>query len=219
VPSVILVPLDGSSLAERAIPLASTLARRNCAELVFARAVLTAGSLAPHAISFNRSLLLEARRYLSGIVERAHADGLRARSLICEGEASESIVQAVDSCAAELIVMSARGTGEAVGSAGSVAQGVLSGARVPVVVVPGLSQADGPGVRATRELPAVQDQTLLVTLSPQEAALTRQALRRLVDSGSTGWTAHHVTKLLARLDQVEEARHAVEQDSELRQAV
>ena len=97
----ILVPLDGSLLAERAIPLATTLAHRTNAELVFVRAVLTAGSLAPSAISFNRSLLLEARRYLGAIVEKAQAEGLSARPVIGEGEAAECIAQAADYCQAQ----------------------------------------------------------------------------------------------------------------------
>src|SRR5207249_3453355 len=92
--SAILVPLDGSQLAERAVSLAAVIARRTGSELVFLRSVLTAGSLAPNAVDFNRSLLLEARRYLNGMVGRVQAEGLPARFVITEGEAGEGIVRA-----------------------------------------------------------------------------------------------------------------------------
>ena len=78
----ILVPLDGSDLAERALPLAEQLARRAGAELVLARAPLArvfAGMDALDAEQTDAIALVEAEAYL-----RDHCARLEQRGLRCQ---------------------------------------------------------------------------------------------------------------------------------------
>jgi nucleotide-binding universal stress UspA family protein len=69
-PRTIVVPLDGSTPSEKAIPYAMILAQKSGATLTFMRAILTASELAG-ARAFNEGLLEETSKYLETSLEAA----------------------------------------------------------------------------------------------------------------------------------------------------
>jgi nucleotide-binding universal stress UspA family protein len=139
----ILVPLDGSDLAEQAIPCATMLAGGLPAELVLFRAValeagaqdalgkagLKAGSLLEH-------LATEAEGYLSRNAEALRARGLVAQCVVREGPAAEAILDHVGASAIDYVVMATHGySGLKRWTHGSVAERVLQAASVPLLMV------------------------------------------------------------------------------------
>src|SRR5438552_1238645 len=230
--SRLIVPLDGSASAEQALAPARYLAEALRLDIDLVHVLEPNGWLTGYyPWRQERAIWVEdgsaepsdraaAQRYLDTQAAGLEESWLQAETQVAEADPITVIrrmAEEPDVCA---VVMTARGAGDALsGTGGSVTQGLLSAARVPVVVVPALAQPSVQEVRATRELSAVQEQTLLVTLSHEEAALTRMALRPLMDNGSLGWTAHQVATLLARLGQAEQARQAVWHVREWRQAV
>jgi len=139
----ILVPLDGSGLAEQALRYAMTLAQGLPAELVLFRAVsippdvqealdragLNPGPLIEH-------LETEADDYLTAIARFAQKTGLSVCHVVQYGPAADAIVDYVDQMDVPLIVMASHGyTGIKRWTHGSVAERVLQSASVPVLLV------------------------------------------------------------------------------------
>jgi len=94
-----LVPLDGSELAEQALPCASMLASGMGADLVLLRAVsmpaeeqelLTRAEVGPETPS--AALEIEAAGYLQRVASRLQETGVRAELVIRSGPAAETIV-------------------------------------------------------------------------------------------------------------------------------
>ncbi|MGD8473915.1 MAG: universal stress protein, partial [Anaerolineae bacterium] len=90
----ILVPLDGSSLAEQALPCAVTLARGLPAELVLLRAIWIPPDilemLDESTVELNAivaQLEAEANGYLRTLVQQLREAGLSARSVVRQGPA------------------------------------------------------------------------------------------------------------------------------------
>ncbi|MFN8523838.1 MAG: universal stress protein [Chloroflexota bacterium] len=79
----ILVPLDGSDLAEHALPLAEQLARESGAELIVARAPLARAIAGLDAVEANdaaASAIAEVNAYLTDVRARLATHGTRART-------------------------------------------------------------------------------------------------------------------------------------------
>jgi nucleotide-binding universal stress UspA family protein len=134
----ILVPLDGSPLAERALPYAETLARSHGAQLVLVRAVeahVLPGRDHPDA---QRAVVSEADAYLTRWAKRLTAmSGLDVETAVYYGTAERGIVEEVTLRGADLVVMSTHGrSGLGRFIMGSVADHVLRHAPVPVMLVP-----------------------------------------------------------------------------------
>ncbi|HEU5317771.1 MAG TPA: universal stress protein [Chloroflexota bacterium] len=145
----ILVPLDGSALAERALHYAETMARSQGAQVVLMRAVeahVLPGRDTPGA---QRHVVDEADAYLSRWAERiAAASGLDVETAVYYGTAERGIVEEVTLRGADLVVMSTHGrSGLGRFIMGSVADHVLRNAPVPVMLVPA-------GCHHTWELPS-----------------------------------------------------------------
>ena len=136
----ILVPLDGSPRAEAALPPLAWLARPESSEIILIRAC----GLRPVG-AFEAAPLLpmhvdEARAYLELTAARLRADGHRVRTLVREGEAAESILDAAAEEDATLIAMSTHGrSGLARFVFGSVAEKVLRASPTPVMIFPAFS--------------------------------------------------------------------------------
>ncbi len=113
----ILVALDGSDLAEHALPIAVSLARRHGAALHLARVyVPVAGVYGEHAIRYDealdRLLMKRARDYLDDVVARvAVAAGLQASSSLLEGPVADVISRHATAVGADLLVMTTQGRG------------------------------------------------------------------------------------------------------------
>lgn len=154
----ILVPLDGSTLAEQALPHAVALGQGLSAGLELLRAVVIppdAGDLLSEAGLEEAALIdrldAEARAYLKKIAARLEAPGLKVQYAVEHGPAAETIVAHAERHDARLIVMATHGyTGIKRWSHGSVAERVLQSAGVPVLMVRGQDgEVEAPAPAAT----------------------------------------------------------------------
>jgi nucleotide-binding universal stress UspA family protein len=139
----ILVPLDGSRLAEQALSCAMTLGRGLPAELVLFRAVslpsdvqeaLDGAGLKPGPIM--EQLETEAHEYLEAMSLLLAKTDLNFSRVVRHGLAADAIVDCIEEVDVQLIVMASHGyTGIKRWTHGSVAERVLQSASVPVLLV------------------------------------------------------------------------------------
>lgn len=137
----ILVPLDGSLLAEAILPHVEALAKATGAEVVLLRVPLyplyeiTAGSAA-YIESLHDTLESEATNYLLDRAEHLRERGLNVSFKLRNGSVPRAILDAVDEVGADLIAMSTHGRGGvARWVMGSVADEVVHEAKIPVLLV------------------------------------------------------------------------------------
>jgi nucleotide-binding universal stress UspA family protein len=172
----ILVPLDGSSLAERALGWAVHLAGPG-GRLFLARACGSAHGPSSDYWSADEKPRREAEDYLEGVAKRVDAQGARAQSLVRPGAAADVILDLAAEHRASLIVMSTHGrTGFARWAFGSVAEKILRASVTPVFVVrsfPGRPEA--PGLPHCRNiLLPVDGSNLSRSVVPHVAELARR---------------------------------------------
>lgn len=142
----ILVPLDGSELADRALPTAFALATQSEGEVLMVRALVPERVLVPDALSGYGLLwpdrphdeaTREARESMLKNRDKAPR-GVRTRFQLLEGNAAEAIVESAVDNKCDLIVMSSHGySGMTRWVLGSVAEKVLHAAPCPVLVMRG----------------------------------------------------------------------------------
>jgi nucleotide-binding universal stress UspA family protein len=135
----ILVPLDGSELAETAIPHAELLASATGAELELVRVTLLRFVQTPDGRGYvvqedgDRE---EAEEYLQGWQQRLSGRGIKVGWQVRGGNVAEEIVELATGTKVDLIVMSTHGrTGARLWAYGSVAEKVLRAAPCSVLVV------------------------------------------------------------------------------------
>ena len=133
----ILIPVDGSALAERALPYACRLAEQHGAELVLVRVVEPLGQLAsttPDGRAASHSAVGAAQLYLEELAGR-----LPRRAVVTAvyyGEPVDGILDEISLRHPDLVVMATHGrTGLRV-VLGSVADAVARRSPVPVLLVP-----------------------------------------------------------------------------------
>lgn len=147
----IIVPLDGSELAEHALPLAESLAQAQggILELVHILEEPVMLDLLPSLAIPNR---LAAEQYLRSVAARI--DATDVRTFTVRGNPAEELIRATNGDPDTIIVMSTHGRG-GLGRVvfGSVADKVVRGAAVPVVLI-----------RDGMPLPRARLATLLVPL-------------------------------------------------------
>lgn len=124
----IVLALDGSEGADRAIPVAADLARRDGARVVIAHAQ-------------TRALETAIRSRLDRQVDDLRAAGVQADVVIAaaviEGREADAIAQIAADHDADLIVIAGRGRSPFVGAVlGSVTQRLLHVSDSPVLVIP-----------------------------------------------------------------------------------
>lgn len=140
----VLVPLDGSWLAEKALPAAmALLSERPGATLMLMRAA-QATTRVPWVdpIEAQIEVVGEAERYLKYVADRVRDNepGRTVATSVWYGAPADAIVDAADTGEAQLIVMSTHGrSGLRRIVLGSVAESVLRATTTPVLLVP----ADG----------------------------------------------------------------------------
>lgn len=146
----ILVPLDGSELAERTLGTAAELAARLSASLVLVTILdkaeagkpgtaspASAGPARPREPSAQpgESADVSARRYLEDRAKQLAAQR-QVRSVVRFGDAASSIVEAATAESADMIAMTTRGrSGLARGLLGSVTDRVIQVSQLPVLVM------------------------------------------------------------------------------------
>jgi nucleotide-binding universal stress UspA family protein len=133
----VLVPLDGSTLAEGAIPRAAEMAVASGARMILLRA--TSAHMYPGAdpIEAQVAVVREAEAYLADVAARVRALGVKdVRTSTWYGEAASAIVDAAVFNHADLIVMTTHGrSGLGRLVMGSVAESVLRGTTMPILVL------------------------------------------------------------------------------------
>ena len=136
----ILLPLDGSPLAEKALPHAITLAEHFEAELVLIQVLIPL----PTSPTTNEANLQRAekitagfvREYLEHIAASVQERGITVQSNVISGRPHKEIIQYAESNHIDLIVMCTRGeSGLSRWLIGSVADRVMRGANLPVLMI------------------------------------------------------------------------------------
>ena len=149
----ILVPLDGSNLAEAALTPAMEMARESGGSLVLLRAAV--GHPRPMADPTEAQVqaVREAEEYLAEVKARVATAGIaNAETSVWYGPPVEAIVEAARYRKADLIVMSSHGrTGVGRLVLGSIAESVQRSTSVPILLIrPGDAPLESPFVGATR---------------------------------------------------------------------
>ncbi|MBI3953925.1 MAG: universal stress protein [Chloroflexi bacterium] len=132
----LLVPLDGSPLAEAALPYGLLLAERLGARLLLLQAqpVAAAGEEGP--APGRRGEQGAASPYLEGLQRQASARGLACKLAVVPGRPAEAILDTAASARCDLIAMSTHGrSGFTRWVLGSVADQVVHAASVPVLLI------------------------------------------------------------------------------------
>ena len=135
----ILVTLDQSELAERALPHAIALAQAFGAELHLVSVVPVldpeAMRAAGVAVDWQGQLDL-AREYMGGVRKQLIAAGVETEWDVCQGNIAEEILRYCEQQECDIIVMSTHGrSGLGRWVYGSIADRVLRHANVPVLLV------------------------------------------------------------------------------------
>lgn len=140
----ILIPLDGSLLAEKALPYAVWLSKQSDGQLIFLR-VVPSPVIAParYSIAEADAWLArqseerqEAEEYLARMAARPDLQPLRPHPLIYEGDAAEMIVRAAEHLDVDAIILSTRARGGlARWILGSVADHVVRNTSIPVLLL------------------------------------------------------------------------------------
>ncbi len=148
----ILVALDGSELAEKALPLASDLANSSGGTIHLLQAVsrqpvlqAARGGSSVQAAEYEQEMarqLVEARlsrgkEYLEGVAVQFKNAGVKVETTILEGAADERIISYSREHGVDLVVISTHGYGGVKRFLlGSITDRVIRSCEVPVLVVP-----------------------------------------------------------------------------------
>src|SRR4030042_6176345 len=140
----IMVPLDGSELAECVLPHIEAIGKLSKAsvELVHVIEPLELPTRGGIALSIDDLKQIElhtkndAESYLRGIVERLKLAGIKARSKLLTGKAADSLVDHLDKSNFDLVIMATHGrSGISRWIWGSVAEKILHSSSIPVLIV------------------------------------------------------------------------------------
>jgi nucleotide-binding universal stress UspA family protein len=140
----ILVPLDGSPLAEAALAPAAALARLLKAELVLLQVVLplivNIPPMGPRSMGYDEKIITllrsEAEEYLQAVAKRLGKEGVRATAVVVLGPVAGAILEVSRRERVGLVAVATRGQGGLRRLAlGSVADKLVRAAELPVLVV------------------------------------------------------------------------------------
>jgi nucleotide-binding universal stress UspA family protein len=136
----VLIPLDGSALAEQALPHAIAQAKHFQAELILLRVVEPFAHARGMSLSGLEQIRQQAhtwaREYLESLAAYIQEQGVLVQKVTIDGRPHTGIAEFAESNRVDLIVMSTRGqSGLSRWLMGSVADRVVRGATVPVLMV------------------------------------------------------------------------------------
>ena len=133
----ILVPLDGSALAEAALPKAMELAESSGAKLVLIRAAEAHRRPGVDPTEAQIKVVSEAEEYLAQVQERLAAQGVKdVETSVWYGPAAYAIVEAARLNKVDLIAMTTHGrSGLGRLILGSVPKSVLRGTTTPILLI------------------------------------------------------------------------------------
>ncbi len=137
----ILVPLDGSKVAEGVLPHAKALAFSEGAELVLLNVasnptldfVFSDPGLAEQAVEEQET---RSKKYMTDVEQQLKSEGFRVASLLRVGNVAEVILGVAEEMQVDVIAMSTHGrTGPARWLLGSVADRIVRNSKVPVLLI------------------------------------------------------------------------------------
>ena len=140
----ILVPLDGSELAEKALPHAVAVAKGSGAEVTLLTVVqqtleFTSAKLEaiPEALAERRAALrAEARMYLDKIQRDLQSQAVAARTVALDGDVAAEIIAYAEREGFDLVTMATHGrSGISRFIMGSIAEKVVRGTVKPVLLI------------------------------------------------------------------------------------
>jgi nucleotide-binding universal stress UspA family protein len=133
----ILVPLDGSTLAEAALPRAIELARAGGARLLLLRAAEAHTLIGVDPTAAQIQVVEDAEKYLAGVAERISTLGVRdIDTSVWYGAPATAILEATRLRQPDLIVMTTHGrSGLERLIFGSVAETVLRSTTTPILLI------------------------------------------------------------------------------------
>jgi nucleotide-binding universal stress UspA family protein len=144
----IMVPLDGSKLAESVLPHVEAIAKGTNAEEVILASVTervpsyrpvtdysqpTEEELVPEAVG---KMEKQAQRYLNRVAKMLEAKGIKTETLVLLGNPAEEITFSAEHYGVDLIIMASHGrSGISRWTHGSVADKVFRASGVPVLMI------------------------------------------------------------------------------------
>jgi len=218
----ILVPLDGSQLAESALPVAFQLLQLAGGEVILLRSTVemhlalpaeTVNAFLPQAPQLLTQFRETAAAYLATIRQQWLRPSLAIYAEVVSGDAASAIVDAAAQEGVDLIVMTSHGaSGEARWPLGSVTRKVLHAAPCPVLVLRTpdpirhvlitldgsdlAEQALAPGMEVARRLGAVV--TLLHVIEPEGRHRTGEAVGKPAPEHAGGSAEEYLASLAHR---------------------
>ena len=140
----IMVPLDGSELAEAALPYAEDLAKALSLEVVIVRAVNVGGFYAPYTYyptigpeKMETEVQELAIQYIRNAAEELRTKGVDTDWKLVKGPYAEAIVELAQKTPQDIIVMATHGrSGVTRWILGSITEGVVRASGDPVLVIP-----------------------------------------------------------------------------------
>jgi nucleotide-binding universal stress UspA family protein len=138
----ILAPLDGSDIGEAALPYAETIATNSRASVSLLQVISPPGTVEANLLGgpdwrkFVKAMHDAGENYLKSVAERLSGRGVKVTYEVATGDPADKIVEYAEDKGINLIAMSTHGrTGVARWVLGSVADKVLHGARIPILLV------------------------------------------------------------------------------------
>ena len=126
----ILIPLDGSSLAEAALEHGEVLARKFNSRIILLRVCTAAAQVDPVSGLDSRQI------YLEEVAKGLRESSLEVETRLQKGDPGRVIIEMAESTEIDLVILSSHGrTGLARWVYGSVAEKILHQARCPMMLI------------------------------------------------------------------------------------
>ena len=140
--ATVIVPLDGSELAERALPYAEELARSLSLDVILTRVVtyqypVYALSGYANLPNLTDELVWEATTYLEGVARSIKQKGIKAQCRVLRGVPTHELLGLAHRTPKNIVVMTTHGrSGLARWMMGSVAEAMIRASGDPVLLIP-----------------------------------------------------------------------------------
>lgn len=190
----ILLPLDGSTLAEGVLPHAVAMTRAFHSQLTLLRVVQLQEGLDQQSVVNPMDWQMrksEAEAYLRSVKNRLEKEGIKSKSVVLEGQPSRQIIHFAHNESVNLVILSSHGeSGISEWNINSVVQKVLLRAFMPVMIIRAYREA-------SEDLTDLTYQRLLLPLDGSKRAECVLPLAQSIASahGSTVFLAHIVEQL------------------------
>jgi nucleotide-binding universal stress UspA family protein len=131
----ILVPLDGSALAEAVLPQVTELAKSLGAEMLLLRVAIAHVFPGADPTEEEVRVVRQAEEYVETLASKLAETGIRVRAAVRYGKPAAEIIEHIPANEVELVAMSTHGrSGLSRLVMGSVAEEVVRNSRVPVLL-------------------------------------------------------------------------------------